>query len=157
MTGDRQGAGQAVEYTYDEKNAVLAFLQRPRILLILLGAWSVVGVLPQVFTDNDVFANVDDVGGLLGGLALGWSGVALAALYFYCARNPERYPRIFWLALIQLGALCLSMLFNLVAGPLSFENVVVPLAVSGFLLFLVLVNLFGEEEEHQSQAGKPGG
>ncbi len=151
MSDDYQGPGTGVTYTYDEPNAFLQFLQRPRILLLLLAAWSIVGALTEAFANNGFFADLDgqDIDGLLGGLALGWEGVPLAALYIYCFRNPARYPRIFWLAGIHIGTLCLSQLYHLVTGDVPIASIIFPAAISGGLLALVFVNLFGEDEEEE--------
>ena len=153
MSDDFQAPGSGAKYTYDEPNAILQFLRQPRILLLLLAAWSIIGVLAEAFTNNGFFSDLDkqDIDGLLGGLALGWEGVPLTALYIYCFRNPTRYPRIFWLALIHMGSLSLSLLYHLVTGDVPIASIIVPAGVTGGLLALVFIHLFGNEDEEEEE------
>jgi hypothetical protein len=141
--------GGGVQYTYGEKNAFLAFLQQPRIMLLLLAGWSILCSLSQAFTDSQLFSEAEgDIDGLLAGLTFGWEGLALAAVYIYCFRNPDRYPKVFWLAGIHMGVLTASILFHwLITGLFSISNVIVPLAGTLTLDFLVFVHIFGEDEE----------
>jgi hypothetical protein len=146
--------GGVVQYTYGEKNAFLAFLQQPRIMLLLLAAWSVLSALAETFTSSQLFSNTEaQIDGLLAGLAFGWEGFALAAVYLYCFRNPDRYPKVFWLAAIQMGALTVSMLYHwLIVGTFSIESVIVPLAGTLAIDFLLFAQIFGDEED-ESAAG----
>jgi hypothetical protein len=111
------------------------------------------GVLTEAFTNNGFFSDLhgEDINGLLGGLALGWEGVPLTALYIYCFRNPRRYPRIFWLALIHMGSLSLSLLYHLVTGDVPIASIIVPAGVTGGLLALVFIHLFGNEDEEEEE------
>ena len=137
-----------VQYTYDDENAFLGFLKRPRIMLLLLAGWSVLGALAQTFTNNQVFSDTEgNIDGLFAGLTFGWEGFALAAVYLYCWRNPARYPKVFWLAAIQMGALTVSILYHwLIADTYTIESIIVPLAGTLLLDFLVFVHLFGDDE-----------
>jgi hypothetical protein len=136
------------------QSGFMAFIQRPRILLIMLGVWSILGFLSQVVLNNGIFVeshNEGDVAldGVLGGMALSWQGIALAVLFFYCARDPERYRPVFWLALVALGVSIAANLYHwLLLDTYSFESVAIPLAVAGGLATLVLVHLMAENEEH---------
>jgi len=135
------------------ENAILNFLQQPRIVLILLAAWSLVAFLVELAVDSALFVENHGDGdleldGALGGLAFNWEGLALAVIYLYCAREPERFRGVFWLALIALAASIASNLYHwLVTDTFSIESVFLPIAVSSGLAFLVFLNLFGGKEE----------
>lgn len=134
-------------------NAFVQLVQRPRIMLILLGAWAILGFLTELFTSNAFFLENHDKGelaldGVLAGRALGWEGIPLAALYLYCARDPVRYQRVFWLALIEQAAAIASYFYHwLVTDDFSFESIVIPLGVSSGLGLLVFLHLFARKEE----------
>ncbi|MDO8616956.1 MAG: hypothetical protein Q7T33_14690 [Dehalococcoidia bacterium] len=150
------------------ENALLNALQRPRIMLVLLALWSLTAFLTQVFVNSGLFLEQHfrdgerkrdlELDGVFGGLALGWEPIALAALYLYCARDPVRYQRIFWLALIHQGALIAAGVYHWLAiGTFTFESVFIPLAVSGGLTTLVFLHLFrprSEEERISAAVGE---
>ncbi len=146
-----EGAPGGVQYTYGEKNAFLAFLQQPRIMLMLLAGWSILCVLAQAFTESQVFSDTDtDIDGLLAGLTFGWEGLALAAVYIYCLRNPDRYPKVFWLAAVHMGALTTSIIFHWIfTGLFTISSIIVPLAGTLVLDFLVFIHIFGSDEEDE--------
>ncbi|MEK7248652.1 MAG: hypothetical protein AAB092_09305 [Chloroflexota bacterium] len=150
------GGGTRVIFTGEQRNPLLSFLQRPRIMLLLLAVWSILGVLPQVFTESAIFFDNKgrEIDGALGGFALGWEGVPLAAVYIYAFRNPDRHRPVFWLALIHMAAMAASQLYHLGTGDFSFESIIVPLAGSGGLSALVFLHLFGPKES-PAEAAKP--
>jgi len=131
-----------------DTNALLKTLQRPRVLLILLAAWDIMAVVTEFFTSNGLFFDLqnNEIDGILGGRALSWQGIPLAILYLYVSRNPQAYPRIFWLALIEQLAVIGAAIYHLGAGDFSAESIILPVAVSGGLGFLVLLHLFGRED-----------
>src|SRR3972149_6797775 len=89
------------------ENPFWATLRQPRVVLILLAVWEVIGALTEFFTSSGLFVDIPGDGqldGALGGRALGWEAIPLAVLYLYCARDPARYHRVFWLALIEQAA-----------------------------------------------------
>lgn len=119
-------------------------MRRPRILLWLLAAWSVTSVLPQVFVESGLFLDTHgiELDGALGGLAFGWNGLAFAALYIYCSRDPARFHAVFWLALVhQLGVVA-GPLYHLLLGTFTFESVVIPVVVGGVFGLLVFLHVF---------------
>src|SRR3990172_3764994 len=126
------------------ENAVLKFVQRPRILLILLAAWEIIGALTEFFTSSGLFVNLHggELDGALGGRALGWEAIPLAVLYLYCARDPARYHTVFWLALIEQGAAIVANVYHWGAGDFSFESIVIPVGVAAGLGLLVFLHLF---------------
>ena len=80
----------------DEGGGFINFVQQPRILLMLLAGWAIVGFLTELFTSNALFLENHGTGelaldGVLAGRALGWEGIPLAVLYLYCARDPQRF------------------------------------------------------------------
>jgi hypothetical protein len=143
--------GETVDYGYGKSlgdNSFLQFLQQPRILLILLAAWEVVGFLTEFFTSNSLFLENHNNGelaldGVLAGRALGWESIPLAVLYIYCFRNPDRFPRIFWLAMIEQAAAIAAHLYHwLITHDFSFESVAIPMAVAAGLGMLSFLNVF---------------
>lgn len=142
------GETTKVIFTGEQKNPVLTFLQRPRIMLILLAAWSILGVLAQSLTNNGLFMDNHNVeiDGALAGLALGWQGIPLAAVYIYSLRDPIRHRPTFLMALLHQGSLAASQVYHLGTGDYSFESIIIPLAGSLGLAALVFVHLFGEKE-----------
>jgi hypothetical protein len=137
-----------------DRNAILATLQRPRILLLLLVAWAIVGVLTEFFTNSGLFMDLheQEIDGVLGARALSWQGIPLAALYLFAFRNPVRYPGIFVIALIDQVAVIAAAFYHLGAGDFGGESIVLPVAISATLLFLIVLHLFGRHEhEHVSQ------
>lgn len=158
---DTPGVSPAGAHPPPPQNAFLAFVQRPRIMLVLLGVWSITGFLSEVFTNSGFFLENHNPGdlkmdGALGGLALGWEGIPLAVLYFYCFRDPVQYHSVFWLALVHQGALFVANIYHwLISGEFTLESVVIPLGVSAALSVLVFVHLFNPPEpdtEHMAAA-----
>lgn len=156
MPDTREGQGARGVYTGAEPNPILTFLQRPRIVLLMLAVWSLVGVVTEALTANSVFLDNHNIemDGAIGGFALGWEGIPLAVLYFYCFRNPERYGRVFWLAMIHMVALAASQLYHLGTGDFSFESIIVPLAGSLALGAAAFVNVFKGREEDDPEVRK---
>jgi hypothetical protein len=150
------GTGGRAEEKPLGENPFLQFVQRPRIMLVLLAIWALVGVLTNitgVFFDTDR----DGLGGALAGRTLGWSGIPLAALYLYCARDPVRYQRIFWLALIEQAALIAANLYHWL-GPrddLEFGEILIPLIGSGALGTLVFLHLFELRDDTAASRDTP--
>jgi hypothetical protein len=145
-----QGEGTTAVFTGDQPNPILTFLQQPRILLSMLAGWSVLAALTESFTSSALFMDNKDreIDGAIGGLALGWEGVALAVLYLYCARNPGRFSGIFWLAILHMGAMALSQVYHwLITDDFTFESIVIPLAGSLGLAALAFVNVFQSKQE----------
>lgn len=159
---EHPGAGAGMEVGAGKplgENPFIKFVQRPRIMLLLLSAWSFLGFITELFQGAGAF--VENKGGAelkldgaLGGLALGWEGIPLGVLYLYCARDPVRYQRIFWLALIHQASLAVAILYQwLVREAFSFESVVIPLAVSIGLGTIVFLQLFKPREEGEIEPG----
>ena len=142
-----------VEPAGDDGNAFIKLAQRPRLMLLLLAGWSVLGVMAQTFTSSGLFLENHRPGaleldGALGGFALGWQGIPLAAIYIYAFRDPSRHRPVFFLALIHMGALAASQLYHwLGTSDFTFESIIVPLAGSAALAALVLVHLFQPRDE----------
>lgn len=143
-----------VVYTGDEPNPILHFLQRPRIMLLLLAGWSLLSVFSQAFTRTDFLVNNghNKIHGLFGGLAFGWEGIPLAAVYLYCFRDPVNHRAVFWLALLHMGALMTSQLFHLGTGDYGVLAIIAPLAGSVGLTFLVFPQLF---QPHTQEVAAP--
>lgn len=155
-------SGQAAEttraiYTGDQPNPILHFLQRPRIMLLLLAAWSILSVLAQVFTASNIFLDAHgiELDGALGGFAFGFEGIPLAAVYIYAIRSPTQHKPVFLLALIHMAAMAASQVYHLGTGDFSFESVAVPLFGSAALGALVFLHIFAPrtDDEVASRAG----
>jgi hypothetical protein len=158
-TGQTAGTTRVV-YTGDEPNPILHFLQRPRIMLLLLAAWSLLGVLTQTLTNSGLFLENHNPGsisldGALGGFAFGWEGIPLAAVYIYAFRNPLEHRHVFWLGLIHMASMAASQLFHLGKGDFSFESVAIPLFGSSGLAALVFLHLFHPRSHEEIAARTP--
>lgn len=122
------------------ESVLLNTIRQPRILLILLGAWNIVAAVTEFFVDGKIE-------GAFGGLALSWEAIPLAVLYFYCARDPERYQRVFWLALIQQAAAIAANFYHWGADDLTLGSIIIPLAVAAGLAVLIFLHLFQPKAE----------
>ena len=156
---DAPGTIARVEPAGDGGNAFIRLAQRPRLMLMMLAGWSVLSVLAETFTSNGIFLENHlaiqgegtlelELDGALGGLALGWQGIPLAALYVYCFFDPPRFRPVFFLALLHMGTLAAAQLYHwLITSDFTFESIIVPLAGSAALAALVFVHLFQAREE----------
>ncbi len=118
--------------------------KKPRILLILLAAWSLLTVLTEIFVNSGLFLDIHDIelDGAMGGFALSFQAAPLALLYLYCWRDPDHYRSVFWLALIQQIAIGAGVLYQWAIGTYSFESVAIPLVGSLILGVLSFLQLF---------------
>ncbi len=126
------------------ENPFLKVVRQPRVLLILLAVWAIIGALTEFFTSSGLFVDLhgQELDGALGGRSLSWEAIPLAILYLYAARDPERYHRVFWLALAEQGVAILANIYHWGAGDFSFESVVIPIGVAAALGLLVFLHLF---------------
>jgi hypothetical protein len=118
--------------------------KRPRILLLLLAAWSVLAAATQVLVNSGLFLDIHDIelDGAMGGFALSLQAVPLALLYLYCWRDPAHYHSVFWLALVHQVAIVAGVVYQWAIGTFSFESIVVPLAGSLALGLLSFLQIF---------------
>ncbi len=139
------------------ENRFLTTLRQPRVLLILLAVWAIIGALTEFFTSSGLFVDLrgHELDGALGGRALSWEAIPLAVLYLYTSRDPVRYQRVFWLALVEQGAAILANVYHLAAGDFSIESVIIPIAGAAALGVLVFLNLF--EPKEPEPAATPAG
>lgn len=145
------------------ENPILRLLQQPRIVLLMLTAWSLLTVLTEAANENGIFMDLHidqidgEIDGALGGLGLAWQGLPLAVLYADSFRNPAAHRRVFWLALVHTGAVIVANFYHLGKGDFSFESIILPVASAGALFFLSFVQLFQatgpEQEVRQANAG----
>ncbi len=159
---DAPGTAMGVEPAEENGNAFIRLAHRPRLMLLLLAGWSILSVMAETFTSSGIFlenhlATLDkgtlelELDGALGGFALGWQGIPLAALYIYCFRDPPRYRAVFFLALIHMGALAASQIYHwLITSDFTFESIIVPLAGSVALGALVFIHLFQPRDEREA-------
>src|SRR4030067_1977666 len=129
-------------------------LRQPRVVLILLAVWAIIGAMTEFFTSSGVFVDLKggELDGALGGRALGWEAIPLAVLYLYCSRDPVRYHRVFWLAVVEQVAAIGANSYHWGAGDFSFESVVIPGAVGAGLGVLSLLHLFQRSEQEGAAA-----
>ena len=119
-------------------NVLLNTLRQPRVLLILLGAWAIIGALTEIFSDSFLLDLKAEADGALAGRALGGEAIALAALYLFAARDPERYRLVFWIALVEQVAAVPLNFYHWGAGDFGFESIILPIVVAiGFLVLLI--------------------
>ena len=133
-------------------NFFLKLVQRPRIVLLMLAAWSLLTVLTEAANENGIFMDlhIDDfngeVDGALGGLGLAWQGIPLAVLYLDSFRNPDAHRRIFWLALVHMGAVIVANVYHLGKGDFSLESIIIPVASASALFTLSFFQIFQSRE-----------
>lgn len=125
-------------------NRLVQLGKKPRILLLLLVAWSLLAIVTQVFVNSGLFLDIHDIelDGAMGGFALSFQAAPLALLYLYCWRDPEHYRSVFWLALIQQIAIGAGVLYQWAIGTFSFESIIIPLAGSVVLGVFSFLQLF---------------
>jgi hypothetical protein len=134
-------------------NAFLGFLQQPPILLTLLAAWEIVAVIVELFAGRSFSLGIEGgFDGVMAGTLLSWQSIPLAVLYLYCARDPERFHGIFWLALIDLGAAIAANLYHFAVDHLEFEAIFINLVVSAVLGTLVFLHLFQPRDSRPNPA-----
>ena len=135
------------------QSRLLGVARQPRITLFILGAWSLLAGVTQLFVNSGVFLDIHDMelDGAMGGFALSLNAIPLAVLYFYCARNPARYYHVFWLAIIHQAAMAFGSLYHLIIGTFSAESILLPLVGSLALVVLAFAQVFTPRE----QQGQP--
>ncbi len=124
------------------ENPFWTTLRQPRVVLILLAAWNIVAVVSEFFLDGKIR-------GPFGGLSLSWDAIPLAVLYLYCSRDPARYHRVFWLALVQQAAAIAANMYHWGAGDLTPGSIIIPVAVAAGLGVLVFLHLFQPKEPEE--------
>jgi len=128
--------------------SVLQALRQPRIVLILLATWAILGVIAQVFSGSFLFdMKGHEASGILAGRAFSASMVIPAIIYLWAARDPKRHRQVFWLALIEQVVIVLSCFYHRGAGDITWAGTIIPAAISGGLVFLVFFNLFQPRQE----------
>lgn len=138
-------ASNGPEGTSTGKESAFRRLSRqPRLILILLAAWSVLAVAPQIFVNSGIFLDIQgiDLDGALGGFAMGMQSIPLAVVYLYCARSPGSYPKVFWLGFIHMGVLIAALVYHLVIGTFSLESVIAPIVGSAILAAVTFLQVF---------------
>ena len=131
---------QAAPPTIDT-GKILDTLRRPRVTLLLLAAWAILGVIVEFSSDSFLFDLDEEANGVLAGRALSAEAAALAALYIFAARDTRRYRFVFWIALIEQGLAVAANMLHWSGGDFGFESVVLPIAVGIGFLVLLLPNL----------------
>ena len=139
---------QAAQPQPPAENPFWTTLRQPRVVLILLAVWAIIGALTEFFTSSGLFVDLHDrdLDGALGGRALSWEAIPLAVLYLYSSRDPVRYQRVFWLALVEQAAAIVANVYHWGAGDFSFESVFIPIVVATALGLLVFLHLFQPKE-----------
>jgi hypothetical protein len=137
------------------KPSVLQTLRQPRIVLVLLATWAILGVVAQVLSGSFLFdMEGHEASGILAGRAFSASMVIPAIIYLWAVRDPKRHRQVFWLALIEQVVIVLSCFYHRGAGDITWAGTIVPAAISAGLIFLVFFNLFQPCEE-APPAGAP--
>jgi hypothetical protein len=135
--------------------SVLQTLRQPRIVLILLATWGIVGAVIQFLSGSFLFDLDGTADGMLAGRAFSTSMVIPAIIYLWAARAPKRYRQVFWLALIEQAVVVLSCFYHRGAGDITWAGTIIPAAISAGLIFLVFFNLFQPREEARPAGGPP--
>ncbi len=118
--------------------------RNPRVTLLLLAAWSLLAGVTQLFVNSGLFLDIHnaELDGALGGLAFGFNAVPLALLYLFCSRDPARYHQVFWLAIVNQGAIAAGNVYHLAIGTFSFESNIVALLGAVLLSGLSFAQMF---------------
>ena len=123
--------------------SVLDALRQPRVMLVLLAAWDIVGVLAQLLSESFLFDMEGlEASGILGGRVFSASSLIPAIVYLWALRDPQQHRRVFWLGLIEQVTLILSSFYHRGAGDITWAGTVIPAIISGALIFLIFPNLF---------------
>lgn len=134
--------GSGVKVYEEKSEGIVHHLSRaPRILLVLLAVWTILGVITTAITESPIFIDNggNEIDGALAGMAFMWPGVALATVYLYCAREPDRYPKVFWVAAIQQIVAIVALLYHwIISSDFTAESMIIPMAGSGALLALCM-------------------
>jgi len=94
--------------------SVLQTLRQPRIVLILLAIWAILGVVAQVLSGSVLFdMEGHEASGILAGRAFSASMIIPAIIYIWAARDPKRHRQVFWLALVEQVVVVLSCFYHL--------------------------------------------
>jgi hypothetical protein len=135
--------------------SALQTLRQPRIVLILLATWDILGVVAQLLSGSFLFdMEGHEASGILGGRVFSASMVIPAIIYLWAARDPKRHRQVFWLALVEQVAVVLSCFYHRGTGDITWAGTIVPAAISGGLIFLVFFNLF-QPRQGASPSGLP--
>jgi len=123
---------------------LFATLKRPRFVLMLLTAWSLLALGSQILVNSDVFQDIHgtELDGALGGLAFSFNAAPLALVYFYCIRDPSRYHQVFILSLTQQAGMVVGNVYELAIGTFSVESVLLPIVGAIFLAVLSFIQIF---------------
>lgn len=118
--------------------------KKPRILLLLLAAWSLLALLTQIFVNSGLFLDTHDIefDGAFGGLALSFGALPLGLFYLYCWRDPTRFYQIFWLAMGHQLSIAVAVLYHWAIGTFSVESIIGPFIGSVILALLSFLQLF---------------
>ena len=122
--------------------SVLEMLRQPRVMLILLATWDIVGVVAQLLSDSILFNMKAEASGILGGRVFSASTLIPAIVYIWALRDPQQHRRVFWLGLIEQVTLVLSSFYHRGAGDITWAGAIIPSIISGALIFLIFPNLF---------------
>jgi len=123
--------------------SVLEVLRQPRVMLILLAIWDILGVITQLLSASFLFdMEGSEASGIFGGRAFSASALIPAIVYLWALRDPQQHRRVFWLGLIEQVALILSSFYHRGAGDITWAGAVIPSVISGALIFLIFPNLF---------------
>jgi hypothetical protein len=141
-----------------EQPSVLDMLRQPRVMLVLLATWDILGVVAQLLSASFLFdMKGAEASGIFGGRAFSASALIPAIVYLWALRDPQQHRRVFWLGLIEQVALILSSFYHRGAGDVSWAGAIIPSIISGALIFLIFPNLFQQRPSPapQSASGPP--
>jgi hypothetical protein len=118
-------------------------LRQPRVMLVLLAIWDILGVLAQLMSASFLFdMKGAEASGIFGGRVFSASAIVPAIVYIWALRDPQQHRRVFWLALIEQVVVVLSSFYHRGAGDITWAGAIIPSIISGALIFLIFPNLF---------------
>jgi hypothetical protein len=117
---------------------------RIQAVLVLLILWEAIGLLAELSFGGPLIHISDDrvTGVLAPRLSLGGALVVPLTLYIYAlVRGAMRYRGLLWIGVLEQSMVVLFALYHSVTGDIEFGGAIVPIAVSGGLLALLLANM----------------
>ena len=129
-----------------ESRQSTAQLRRTQLLLLLLILWDLMALVGELSFGGPLI-KIDDgqLDGILGARA-SFAGAAVMpiCLYFYAlVRGSSRHRFVLWCAALEQGAALLFGVYHVAANDIELAPALIPLAVAGTLLVLVLINMPG--------------
>ena len=117
---------------------------RLQLVLLLLILWNVVALLAELSFGGPLLKVSDGkIGGLLAarGSVSGAVVVPLALYIYALVRGPMRYRGLVWIGVLEQSMIIVFGIYHVIADDITAEGAILPIAISGFLVFLLLTSM----------------